>query len=150
MWEFPKTMLWVGVSYLCFDSTGSCGEWRWWGARYSHGGRVLSSWSWGLSRASLAWVWKHPCETRAEWSKPTPAPFVCEVGEESWLEEEAQKTVFKAHTSFPLNKGIGGAVLEREWRNRILLWSKNCSKLNIRIVERRKKSIFKILFLIGG
>ena len=24
----------------------------------------------------------------------------------------------KAHTSFPLNKGIGEAVLEREWRNR--------------------------------
>ena len=80
-------------------------------------------------RTSLAWVWKHPCGTRAGWRKPTPAPLVCEVGEKSWLEKEEQKTVFKADTSFPLNKGIGGAVLEREWRNRILLWSKNCNKL---------------------
>ena len=55
-------------------------------------GGCAESQSLGLSRASLVRVWKHPCGTRAEWSQPTPAPLVCDIGEESWLGEEAQKT----------------------------------------------------------
>ena len=148
MWEFPKTMLWVGMSYLSTDPTGSRGEWGWWGARDSRGRRVQSSRSWGLSQASLAWVWKHPCGMRAGWRKPTPAPLVCEVGEKSWLEKEEQKTVFKADTSFPLNKGIGGAVLEREWRNRILLWSKNCNKLK-RLWREGRNLFLKFFFIFN-